>query len=215
MHYQERLHNLLARKDVITLLNFGSPRTVAKLKPNEILKKMQEEVAQRQRYRAHQVNMFMNTCHPEKKNIDDIIKKHRSEANLASAKVKEDLKSQEATDLDMRIEARRRRSTTPVHGITRALSINSSRNSKIDKYQEEIESIIEKCVEERDAKVKEVKKKYKEEIKQVKLIGGSEGIIEQVVKEMKNNLKSEIKCIEADVREKRKQMIEEIKGNFY
>ena len=215
LHYQERLHNLLARKDVITLLNVGSPTSVARLKPSQIIKKMQEESAQRQKLRSHQVNMYMTHCFHEDRDIDEILIRHRSENTLASVKVKENLRRQECDTLEERAEARRRKSGTPLKGITRALSINSARNSKIEKYQEHIENIVEKCVEERDSLVKEVKKKYKEEIKQVRLIGGTEGIINQVVNEMKQNLKSEVKEIEKNVREKKKQMIEEIKGNFY
>ena len=215
LHYQERLHNLLARKDVITLLNVGSPTTVSKLKPNEIVKRMQEEIAHRQRHRSHQVGLLMSHYLPQNRDIEKIIVKHRSENNLTSAKVKENIRSQETPELEQRIEARRRRSGTPVAGITRALSINSLRMSRIDKYQEEIENIVEKCVEEKDAKVKELKKKYKEEIKQVKLIGGSDGIIAQVINEMKQNLKSEINEIEKAIREKKKEMIEEIKTKYY
>ena len=214
LHYQERLNNLLARKDVITLLNVGSPSSVARLKPNQIIKKMQEEVAQRQKIRSHQVNMYMIHCFPETKEIDEMLVRHRSDNTLASVKVKENLRRQESDTLAERAEARRRKSGTPTIGITRALSINSARNSKIEKYQEQIENIVEKCVEERDTMVKEVKKKYKEEIKQVRLIGGTEDIITQVINEMKQNLKSEVKEIERSVREKKKQMIEEIKGNF-
>ena len=215
LHYQERLHNLLARKDVITLLNVGSPTTVSKLKPNEIVKRMQEEIAHRQRHRSHQVGLLMSHYLPQNRDIEKIIVKHRSENNLTSAKVKENIRSQETPELEQRIEARRRRSGTPVAGITRALSINSLRMSRIDKYQEEIENIVEKCVEEKDAKVKELKKKYKEDIKQVKLIGGSDGIIAQVINEMKQNLKSEINEIEKAIREKKKEMIEEIKTKYY
>ena len=215
LHYQERLHNLLARKDVITLLNVGSPTTVSKLKPNEIVKRMQEEIAHRQRHRSHQVGLLMSHYLPQNRDIEKIIVKHRSENNLTSAKVKENIRSQETPELEQRIEARRRRSGTPVAGITRALSINSLRMSRIDKYQEEIENIVEKCVEEKDAKVKELKKKYKEEIKQVKLIGGSDGIIAQVINEIKQNLKSEINEIEKAIREKKKEMIEEIKTKYY
>jgi hypothetical protein len=194
----------------------GSPTSVAKLKPNEILKKMQEEVAQRQRHRAYQVNMYMNNCHPENRDIEKMLTKNRSDNHLVSTRVIENLRNQESPDLELRVEARRRRSGTPgSKGFNRTFSINSTKLAKIDQFQTEIESVIEKCSQERDSKIKEIKKKYKEEIKQMKLLGGTEGIISKVLDEIKVNMKSEIAEIEKNIREKKKGMIEEIKSNYY
>lgn len=84
----------------------------------------------------------------------------------------------------------------------------------MNKYQEEVEKVLEKCVEERDLRVKEIKKKYKDEIKQVKLMGDGD-IIGQVVTQMKGNLKAEIHGMELEIREKKKVLIEEVRGKFF
>ena len=68
---------------------------------------------------------------------------------------------------------------------------------------------------ERNIKVKGLKRKYKDEIKQIKLIGGSSEIISQVITEMKRKLKSEINEIDKEIREKKKEMIEEIKSKCF
>ena len=121
------MQTLLARKDIITILNVGSPTSVSKLSTKEILKRMQEEIVHRQKYRSHQVNLYMTQCQPENKIIENILIKHQSENNIASVRVKENLKSQENIDLEQRIEERKKRSESPAKGITRALSINSFR----------------------------------------------------------------------------------------
>lgn len=211
MHYQDRLNNLLSRKDVITLLNFGTVTAVAKLKPNEVLKKMQEQVANRQKLRSHQVGLFMNNCLGEIRDADQIMKKHRSENHLAQEKLIENIRNQESPDLISRIEARRRRSGTPTGSFNRTFSINSNiRISKMEKYQEEVEKVLEKCVDERNERIKEIKKKYKEEIKQIKEMG-NDNIISQVIGEMKTNMKVEISELEKDIREKKRVLIEELK----
>ena len=69
----------------------------------------------------------MTQCQPENKIIENILIKHQSENNIASVRVKENLKSQENIDLEQRIEERKKRSESPAKGITRALSINSFR----------------------------------------------------------------------------------------
>ncbi|OMJ92574.1 hypothetical protein SteCoe_4583 [Stentor coeruleus] len=215
IHYQERLHNLLARKDVITLLNAGSPTSVSKLTPSEIIKKMQDQVALRQRHRAHQVNMFMTKHLTESRDAESAMKKHNSENNLVSVKVIENLRHQEDENLELKIEARRRRSGTPIESFNRTLSNNSfTRISKIDKYKEDLENVIEKCVEDKNNMIKDVKKKYKEEIKQVRQIGGDGQIINDMIAQMKKNLKSEISEIEKKIREKKNQMVEELKSGY-
>ena len=79
---------------MITLLNFGSNAAVSKLKPNEMLKKMQEQVANRQKLRSHQVGLFMNNCLTEIRDADQIMKKHRSDNHLAQEKLIENIRNQ-------------------------------------------------------------------------------------------------------------------------
>lgn len=176
---------------------------------------MQEQIAVRQRYRAHQVNMFINKNNPENKEAETVIRKHRSDNNIAKVKLIENIRNQESPDLECRAEARRRRSGTPNRSFCRTLSFNSAnRMNTMNKYQEEVEKVLEKCVEERDLRVKEIKKKYKDEIKQVKLMGDGD-IIGQVVTQMKGNLKAEIHGMELEIREKKKVLIEEVRGKFF
>lgn len=197
---------------MITLLNFGSNAAVSKLKPNEMLKKMQEQVANRQKLRSHQVGLFMNNCLTEIRDADQIMKKHRSDNHLAQEKLIENIRNQESPDLASRAEARRRRSGTPTGSFNRTFSINSiTRMSQMEKYQEEVEKVLEICVEERNEKIKEIKKKYKEEIKQIKGMG-NDNIITQVIGEMKTNMKVEISELEKEIREKKRIMIEEVKN---
>lgn len=176
---------------------------------------MQEQIAVRQRYRSHQVNMFMNKYNPESKEAEKVIKKHRSDNNIVKVKLLENLRNQESPDLESRAEARRRRSGTPTGSFCRTFSLNSAnRMNTMNKYQEEVEKVLEKCVEERDVKVKEIKKKYKDEIKQVKMMGNDD-VIAQVVGQMKSNLKVEINEMEKEIRDKKKVMIEEVRGKFF
>lgn len=203
---------MLARKDVITLLNMGSPTAVSRQKPSEILKKMQEQVAIRQRYRAHQVGMFMSHCLSESRDAETILTKHKSDNNLLKTKAIENLRNQESPDLESRALARRRRSGTPVGQLNRTFTFNSQQR-KFTNYQEDIEEAIEKCVEERDQKIKELKKKYKDEIKQFKEMGNS-NLIEQVINEMKSKLREEVKELENAMKEKKKKVLEEIKANY-
>ena len=83
----------------------------------------------------------------------------------------------------------------------------------MEKYQEEVEKVLEICVEERNERIKEIKKKYKEEIKQIKEMG-NDNIISQVIGEMKANMKVEISELEKDIREKKRVMIEEVKNKI-
>jgi len=170
------------------------------LKPNEVLKKMQEQVAVRQRYRAHQVNLFMTKNLPESKEAEMVLRKHRSDNNIVKVKLIENIRNQESPNLEDRAEARRRRSETPNTSFCRTFSINSARRmSGMDKYQEEVEKVLEKCVEERDLRVKEIKKKYKEQIEEIRAMGASQMIVE-VIKEMERAMEEEIKnyCEELD-----------------
>lgn len=175
---------------------------------------MQEEVVKRQKLRSHQVNLYMISQTSERRNIEKILQKHSSENRLASVKIKENLRNQESGELKERAEARRRNSGAPSKTIGRTLSINSLKVSKIDKYQEEIEKIIDQCADEKESKVKFIKKKYKEEIKQMKSAGDNDSIVKQVIKEIKQNLKSEINEIDKEMREKKKNMIDKVKSNY-
>jgi hypothetical protein len=150
----------------------------------------------------------------ETRDADQIMKKHRSDNNLAIGKLIENIRNQESPDLESRAEARRRRSGTPTSEFNRTFSIKSnSRVDKMEKYQEEVEKILDLCVEERSAKIRDIKRKYKEEIKQVKLMG-NDGIIAQVINEMKANMKAEIGELEKEIREKKRIMIDEIRSNL-
>lgn len=176
---------------------------------------MQDQVAVRQRYRSYQVNMFMTKCLTESRDAESAMKKHNSENNLVRVKAIENLRLQEEESLELKIEARRRRSGTPIGSFNRTLSNNSfTRISKMDKYKEELENVIEKCVEERNSMVKDIKKKYKEEIKQVRQIGGDGQIINDMIAQMKQNLKLEISEIEKKIREKKNQMVDELKSGY-
>jgi hypothetical protein len=174
---------------VITLLNVGSPTAVARLRPGELIKKMQEQVAVRQKYRVQQVNMFMAKGLIENRDAENAIKKHLSENNLVRVKVIENIRNQETAELELRAEERRKRSGS----LNRTFTVNSGgRTDRINKYQEEIEQAIEKCSEEREERVRGVKKKYKDEIKELRGLGGDGEIIGRVIEEMKVALKKEI-----------------------
>ena len=197
---------------MITLLNSGSTAAVSKLKPNEVLKKMQEQVATRQKLRSHQVGLFMSNCLTEIRDADQILNKNRSDNHLAQEKLIENIRNQESPDLASRAEARRRRSGTPTGSFMRTFSFSSmTRMSKMDKYHEEVEKVLEICVQERNGKIKDIKKKYKEEIKQIKAMG-NDSIISQVISEMKASMKVEISELEKKIREQKRMMIEEVKN---
>lgn len=191
----------------------GSPTAVSRSKPTEIIKKMQEQVAIRQKYRSHQVGMFMTHCLAESRIADHVLTKHKSDNNLTREKVIENIRNQESPDLEARAEARRRRSGTPSNKLNRTLSFRSPQQKRFENFQDEVERVMEKCAEERDAEVKIIKKKYKDEIKTLKTLG-NEGLVAQVIGEMKIRLKAEIEEVESMCKARRKEMVEDIKAKY-
>jgi len=198
---------------VITLLNMGSPTSVSRQKPSEILKKMQEQVALRQKYRAHQVGMFMSNHLPESRDVDSILTKHKSDNNIIKSRAIENLRSQDSPDLENRAMARKRRSGTPMGQLNRTFTFSFQEEKKFKGYQEEIEDAVEKCIDEKSSRIREIKKKYKDEIKQVREMGNS-SIIEQVIDDMRGKLKDEVRRLEEEMNEKRKKMLDEIKASY-
>lgn len=190
----------------------GSPTSVYRQKPSEIIKKMQEQVALRQKYRAHQVGIFMSNYLPESRDVDKILTKHKSDNKIIKSKAIENIRNQESPDLENRALARRRRSGTPMGQLNRTFTFNFE-EKKFKSYQEEIEDAVEKCIEEKSTRIKEIKKKYKDEIKQLKEMGNS-SLIEQVIDDMKIKLKEEVGLLEKEMNEKRKKKLDEIKANY-
>jgi hypothetical protein len=144
---------------------------------------------------------------------EHVLTKHRSENNMAREKVLENIRSQESPDLEFRAQERRRRSGTPVNKLSRTFTFKSPQAKRIEGYQEEIEEIVEGCAREKDERRKVCRKKFKEEIKNLRSMGNG-GIFAQVIEEIRKRMNQEIDQIDEDVQKKKKELVDCVKAKY-
>ncbi|CAG9323799.1 unnamed protein product [Blepharisma stoltei] len=78
-------------------------------------------------------------------------------------------------------------------------------------FDKGLEEIMEKYITEKIKESGRISKMYKEQIEEIKSIGGSSEIINQIVKEMERNRENELKDLENSLEFKRKQEIDSLR----
>ena len=206
---------------------------------DETIKKKKEEAAIKQRVRAQQFSKAMGGTVAEKRHAEKIINTHMYDAQAIKSKLQENLKSQ-GDLLNQRLmqrKAARQRggscdvsSTRPRtmssfdagQGLISSSPTNSfheesdrsggpSIRSGLDQFEEELEKLMEKFVEEKMLLTRAIKSKYKQNSDEVKQMGGGGKeyveIVTQIVCEIEKSMNEELNSAIKDLEAKRKEEI--------
>jgi len=206
---------------------------------DETIKKKKEEAAIKQRVRAQQFSKAIGGTVAEKRHAEKIITTHINDAQAIKSKLQENLKSQ-GDLLNQRLmqrKAARQRGSSCDTSSTRPRvmsvfesgqgAISSSPNntfneesdrsggpsirSSLDQFEEELEKLMEKFVEEKMLLTRNIKNKYKQNIDEVKRMGegGKEyvEIVTQIVGEIEKSMNEELNSVIKELEAKRKEEI--------
>lgn len=197
----------MSRKDVLRLLNQQShgPREIPMPKP-----KLSETLRPRIRHQG----LVLNATGPVVVKVaDEVITTHQKEASMTSNKVRDNIRNQEGNELKERLEARKRSNSSQPGEKTKPIVMRRGTVSKADiaeqqfeKYQEEIEKIVEKYLEEKITRIQEVKSKYKERQLELKTSGN-----EELLQELDREMLREIEEVTQQIAHERKREISELK----
>ncbi|CAG9318013.1 unnamed protein product [Blepharisma stoltei] len=231
LHYQERMQNLLARKDVLQVIKNpqGENRSVTPT-PTLSTETFKKKAEQRQKMRVKQADVHLNKDVAIERNAEQTIITHASSNTMIKGKIKENLKLQ-ADSLNMRLHERKshcktpspdklnRRSTIGEFTIRPELSPENEESDRsggfckktpLELFEQEVESIMENFVEEK-AKIKSrIMENYNEELREVTKMGDSP-LLNDIKNQMKKVMEEELAEALAEVEKKRKQAIDNAK----
>ncbi|OMJ92564.1 hypothetical protein SteCoe_4701 [Stentor coeruleus] len=224
LHYKERLSSLLTRSDVLEILSKGNNKKAPEItkRPEELLIKHEElkskTLAPR---RPHTVDFgpiapiasvgpIIPIVSIPKKDAEEAISEHLHESHTVSTRIKESLRNQEGDNLEKRIQARRRASSLkPQNKNQREMPSNS----KIEMYQNEIESIMEQFAEEKILRTQGIKKKYLEKETELVNVQGIENV-KKIKEDIDKVMKKEIEEMQVELLRERREKISLLRGKY-
>ncbi|CAG9325048.1 unnamed protein product [Blepharisma stoltei] len=218
IHYKERLQRLLARDDFISAVNGNATVKLENASTNAIGNNSLEKSSS---VRSKSIDVRARKA-PEKeikKDADQAIKEHLSSSSTTSFKICEMLRHQEGDSLEQRLKARKRMGSpqATLGGRMRSQTVENlmkiSSETKFEKYQEEIEKIMEKYVDEKISRIQTIKNKYREEINEVNMMGNND-TISMVLNQLDRDMQREIDEVTKQIDRERKLEIAELKKQF-
>lgn len=182
LYYQERMQKLLSRPEVLKAL---SPPEEKPLEPTVKL--------------------------PVERRCEKVLQNHKIEALNISQQIIENLKTQ-SDNLQNRIESRKKNRMSNSVRYRRSQEINQcdksggeARLNPIEVFEEQVEKIMEKFVEEKTTAKKEIEDKYAEYVRE---LTGMEGeIMQKVLRQLQKNMGEEIEESVRELEAKRNQAI--------
>ncbi|OMJ95848.1 hypothetical protein SteCoe_566 [Stentor coeruleus] len=212
LHYKERLTSLLARQDVLEILSKGNNKKVPEItkKPEELLAKHEELKSKTLVPRRPYTADFNPIAPIPKKDAEETITEHLHESHTISTRVRESLRNQEGDNLEKRIQARKRASSLkPQNKSHRELPSSS----KIEMYQNEIESIMEQFAEEKIQRTQGIKKKYLEKETELAKVQGIENV-KKIKEEIDKIMRKEIDEMQVELLRERREKISLLRSKY-
>ena len=196
-HYQERMQNLLTRKDVQELLN----ETVKPRANRMDIEEIKEDIGSRHMSKSSLPKL------PLERNCEKVVQNHIVETAVVSKKIVDHLRAQSESLLH-RVESRRNARSKGFRKYETNQCDKSggeARATPAEEFEEEVERIMERFVEEKTIKRREIEEKYSEYLSEVNCMEGE--IIKSLAEELKKNMKVEIEETIKEIEAKRGQAI--------
>lgn len=169
VQYQERMQGLLLRKDVAKLLASTVKNTEKRMSVSEL---------------------------PVERTCEKVVQGHIGETSTVVKKVVENFKRQ-SENLSQRVESRKKNRILLQNRVLKALesdqydrSGGEAKPSQAEVFEFEVERIMERFVEDRNAVKKEIEEKYNEHISEIQGMQGD--VFKSLMKEIKKNMQIEI-----------------------
>ena len=226
--------NLIKQPSQTSVSNPPTPSN--KQASDETIRKKKEEAAVKKRIRAQKFNFAIASSVPETRNAEKIINTHMNDAQTTSKKLQENLKSQGDAlhqRLMQRKAARSRGNSVDAMPskpklFTKTMTDTSpfivpispknfmsqesdrsggpARNQSMEHFEEGLEKIMEKFVEEKMTTTRNIKNKYKSDIDEVKKMGQGE-VVNQILLEIEKSMNEELAREIKKLEERRKEEI--------
>ncbi|CAG9322152.1 unnamed protein product [Blepharisma stoltei] len=216
LHYKERIQQLLARDDVINVLNHNQPTKLERSRSEDQLPSNEFELEELKIPKSDQINLHFTSPLAIKKDAEDIINQHLNTSTSTSEKICENLRSQEGKHLERRLKQRRANSPQILHKSNLApveAVMKITAEQKLERYQDEIEKVMEKYIEEKITRIQGIKSKYKEQINEL-AAGMNNETMELLRNQMEQDMESEINLVTEQLDIERKKEISQIKKKF-
>lgn len=222
LHYQERMQNLLTRKDV--LLAIKNPEPVNRTSMTPTPESFKRKVEHRQKIRAKQADVHLNRNIKTERNAEQTIITHSTSNSQISNKLKENLKLQSEALNQRLLDRIKSKSPSPTKMFKKSSTfINQipnyddsspvnkesdksggfSKKTPLELFEEEVEIIMENFVEERVAVKTRIMESYSEQLKEIEKMGDSP-IINEVKTRMKKVMEEETAVAIQGLENKRK-----------
>lgn len=173
LHYKSKLQDLLSHPSVHSLLYSQDSPRSSKRVPN--LK-------------------HDRTC-------QKTLKAHQVESTSLSKQIKDNIRTQ-AENLASRLEERKKNRVPSVQKTNEPRDVDKSAGlSAVETFEAEVEEIMERYAESKALAKKQVEEEYKEYL--IELSSNDDPIMQQVLKQMKNNMSEEIEARLGELDEKR------------
>ncbi|OMJ83051.1 hypothetical protein SteCoe_16082 [Stentor coeruleus] len=208
IHYQERMQSLLSRTNVIQLFKQNSGHVpqrklsinTSPICQNDLIPKAETPKAMTLvSPKAVAFKAKLQTI-PElqvERNCEQVIKEHTQESSNISRKIQDNLKNQ-SESLRQRLMFRKQ-ATTPRYGKScfvfeehsqSDISAGEAKSNPVEEFENELEAIMEKYVEEKTKIKNLIKEKYQEYFDETKTIKGE--VREKLIQELTKNMNIEI-----------------------
>lgn len=223
IHYQERMQSLLSRTNVIQLFKQNSGHApqrklsinTSPIAQNNIISKAETPKAiTLASPKAVAFKAKLQTI-PElqvERNCEQVIKEHTQESSNVCRKIQDNLKNQ-SESLSQRLMFRKQ-ATTPRYGKScfvfeehsqSDISAGEAKSNPVEEFENELEAIMEKYVEEKTKIKTLIREKYQEYFDETKTIKGE--VREKLIQELTKNMNIEIFESLADIDKQRNDEI--------
>lgn len=190
IHYQEKLHELLARRETLSLLT-GTINDKLPLSQRII------EVKERQKHRSNALSWQLSHSMLNTRKIEKTIQHHSTQSGVNMRNLRKNIESQ-CRLLGNRLEVRKKKNRwVSETDIPAGIPIRGD-------FEEEMEKVIEKFMNEKKRVKREIENKYKEQLDDIKRMGEGEAALSalhEVEKRKKEEIEKEIGELEC-VKEK-------------
>mmetsp|Transcript_7387 Transcript_7387/g.7247 ORF Transcript_7387/g.7247 Transcript_7387/m.7247 type:complete len:285 (+) Transcript_7387:22-876(+) len=216
IHYKEKLQKLLSRDDYVSAVN---DKVSEKNENKTNFEDIPVETCSNIRSKSTDLRLNEEPENDTKRDAAQVIKEHMHTSSSISFKICEMLRNQEGTNLENRLKARKKQASTHSTPGSRTRSQTMENITKIptetkfEKYQEEIEKIMEKYVDEKVNRIQTIKNQYREEINEVNMMGHNDTIA-MVLNQLEKDMQREIDEVMKQIDRERKVEISELKKKF-
>ncbi|CAG9333071.1 unnamed protein product [Blepharisma stoltei] len=236
LHYQDRMQKFLAREEVLKVIkDYQNPqkplRSSLTPTPESVRDTYRKRAEEKQKIKAKLMNSPPNKDITIERNAEKAILSHTTESSSASKRIQENLQSQ-AENLNSRLRDRVNQRSASTNrrdfrsntfsagslGIKKFLeesdrSGGAPKKSHIELFEEEVEKVMEKYIEEKINVKRKLTESYQEQIKEIQSMGESL-LIGSLIKTMNDTLGEEIENAVQEIEKRRKEEISAIRQRY-